>query len=127
MTEYLVRWKFGPNSLLNHLSTETLWYQQFHSTKKSAVDHYTSLLLNSSPSMAMTAEIFQITQLIPGQEEPKEPMSVEELLETVPPKKDNTKRNNKIVKMHTDGYTNTEIAKAVGVSYSTVYGVLRKL
>lgn len=63
MAEHLVRWKYGRNSLLNHLDEDTSWFQQFHPDKEKAVNHYVSLLRTATPSMAMTVEIFRLTKL----------------------------------------------------------------
>lgn len=60
--QYLVRWKFGPNSLLNHLDRETPWYQEFHPDKDSAVDHYIKLLPDKD-HYDMTIEIFKLVTL----------------------------------------------------------------
>jgi len=119
VSDYLVRWKFGPNSLLNHSDVETWWYQQFHSTKEKAVEHYTSLLFHSSPSMSLTVEIFQLVQLVPGQPEP------EDIPGGVPEEPIEESRNDRIVRLYNDGKTRREIATEMGLSYQTVYAITR--
>jgi hypothetical protein len=64
MSEHLVRWKFGPNSLLNHKDVETPWYEQFYPNKNDAVIQYVSLL-RAAEGMSMTVEIFRLTKLKP--------------------------------------------------------------
>jgi hypothetical protein len=126
MSQYLVRWKFGPNSLLNNLNVETTWFQQFHSSKKVAVDHYTSLLFGASPSMAMTAEIFQLVQLIPGKPEPKDVEVVEDKeARSKRIMKEKEARKKQILKMIDQGYTRKEIADKLGIKYHAVYALTR--
>lgn len=132
MFEYLVRWKFGPNSLLNAKDEETQWYYQFHSTKDEGVNHYTTLLLYSVPVMKITVEIFKMTQLVPGEPEPEEEKypRPEKFLTQVGT--DNRvdvtylERNNRIMEMHVSGYSTREIATQMDLSYQAVYGVIRK-
>jgi hypothetical protein len=97
MSEYLVRWKFGPNSLLNKLDHETHWYQQFHSNKEDAVSHYTSQLSAGTWVDAMTVEIFQLVQLVPGQPEPED--VIDKVLKQIPPKKDRLALSNNMQKL----------------------------
>lgn len=138
--EYLVRWKFGPHSLTNHRDVETSWYQQIHPDKKTAVDHYASLLYHSSPSMAMTTEIFQLVQLVPGEPEVPE-IVLEEPTVVIVEQSDTDKnkhhprfeyngfedRNKQIMKLHKKGHTRREIATEMDLSYQTVYSVVRRL
>lgn len=134
MSEYLVRWKFGPHSLTNHRDVETSWYQFIHPNKKEAVDHYSSLLFHSSPSMAMMVEIFQLVQLVPGEPEVPEivPAEPEPSANSNPhePHSGNNgfeDRNNKIMKMYNKGSTRREIADKFGLSYQTVYSITRRM
>lgn len=123
MSEYLVRWKFAANSLINHRDVETEWYMQFHPTKKSAVEHYVNYLRNSPPAYEMTIEIFQLVKLVPGQPEP------EDVVEKHPSNTnhDLDARNKKIIALHEKGSTNREIATKLDISYQTVYSVIRRL
>ncbi|MET0785770.1 MAG: helix-turn-helix domain-containing protein [Paenisporosarcina sp.] len=118
MSEYLVRWKFGPNSLLNHRDVETGWFQEWHPDKESAVIHYTSILMNRPRSEACTVEIFQMVKLIPGQPEPEDIQEILGETET---------RNKRIMEMREQGYQYREIATATGLSYQTVYSIVRRL
>ena len=130
MSLYLVRWKFGPNSLLNHSNVATFWYYHFHSTKERAMAQYTSWLLNSTPAMAITVEIFELVQMIPGQEETKEfPMTIDELLETLPenPATVREARNTRIMKLFRDGYSRREIADEMDLTYQTVWATVNRL
>lgn len=122
MSEYLVRWKFGADSLLNSSGVDTEWYQQFHANKHFAVKHYSDLLYHSSPSMKLTVEIFVLEQLIPGQPEPKD---VVEEIEKVVEEPVEESRNDKIRRLYNKGLgmTRREIATEMGLSYQTVYGV----
>lgn len=123
MSEYLVRWKFGPNSLLNETDVDTWWYQQFHPDKEAGVKHYTTLLLYSVPVMKVTVEIFELVQLVPGEEEPKD--IVDHIVESPAP--DIKERNQRILEMSKEGYTQKEIASAVGLHYTTVYTIIKKM
>lgn len=122
--QYLVRWKFGPNSLLNHMDHDTHWYQQFHPGKEGALKHYTSLLDNTMPSAKITAELFQLVQLVPGEPEPEDVVETkpEVVVETI------DDRNKRIMKMYNSGkYTRREIATEIGLGYQTVYSIIRRL
>ena len=71
MSEYLVRWKYAANSLVNRNDVETNWYEQFHLEKRNAVNQYVSLLNcnNETPSFKMTVEIFRLTKVTHDQPE----------------------------------------------------------
>jgi hypothetical protein len=126
MSEYLVRWKFGPNSLLNNLNVETTWFQQFHQNKQKAVSHYTSLLFGASPAMAMTTEIFQLVQLVPGKPEPKDVEVVEDKeVRSKRIMKEKEVRKKQALKMIEQGYTRSEIADKLGIKYHAVYAITR--
>ena len=121
MSEYLVRWKFGPNSLLNNLDVETNWYQAFYPNKEKAVDQYISWMHNNSPHMAMTVEIFELVKLVPGQPEPEEESEPDQnTYETY------RARNAQIMELFRQGHSRREIADRFGLSYQAVYGVTRK-
>ena len=129
MSEYLVRWKFGPNSLLNPTNLYTEWYQQFHKDMGAAMAHHASLEYNNSAAFAMTIEVFELTRIIP--EEGQElPMTVDELVESIPEKSDYQmsleERNAKIMEMYNEDVTRHDIANELGISYQTVYAVTRK-
>lgn len=125
MSGYLVRWKFGPNSLLNPSDKETHWYQHIYQTKDEALGYYISQLRNVSPSMAYTIEIFELVQLIPGKDESKLSPVLEKVVKQIPPKKRPPveMRNKRIKDMWASGKTRREIATHMGISYQTVYSV----
>lgn len=116
MSLYLVRWKFGPNSLLNRSSEETSWYQQIHPNKKEALDHYISLLQNHTPSADCKAEIYEMVQLVPGAPEPEE-----EIIDEA------GRRNIRIMEMYEAGYSRREIAERVNLAYATVCAIIKKI
>lgn len=130
MPEYLVRWKFGPNSLLNPTNLYTEWYQQFHKDMGAAMAHHASLEYNNSAAFAMTVEVFELTRIISDETNDERPMTVDELVDAIPEKSDYQmsldERNTKIVEMYDRGHTRSYIANKLGISYQTVYGVTRK-
>lgn len=136
MSEYLVRWKFGPNSLLNHMPVETHWYKQFHPNKKAAIDHYVSLLQNHTPSSACTAEIFQLIQLTPGDTDPEpEPKTESKPISTKKPTGEEIAarreelieaRNKRIMRKFKSGTSRRDLATQFELSYQQVYAITKK-
>jgi DNA-directed RNA polymerase specialized sigma24 family protein len=130
MTDYLVRWKFRPG-ILNKSDVDTSWYNQFHTTKERALNHYFSYLQGSPPVYELVIEMYELVQIDPNEKEPEETveeieaMTVEELVESMP-EDSLEKRNAKMVQMYLADYTYREIATAMDLSYQTVYGVIRK-
>jgi Helix-turn-helix domain len=141
MSEYLVRWKFGPNSLLNPLDVETAWYYQFHVDKIDAVNHFTELLFHASPAMKVTAEIFELVNLMKDESEVVD-HNITELYDkglvdvsfvVLPDSSDEPEiveetRDERIVRLYNNGKgkTRREIATEMGLSYQTIYAVTRK-
>lgn len=125
MSEFYVKWRFAPKSLFNDRDEWTSWYWGFYPDKESAVEKYAGLLANADWIRGLEVKIFELVELVPGQEEKDEdPPAVKEFLD----QQDLLfmSRNERIMKLFNEGSTRREIATLLGLSYQTVYAVTRK-
>lgn len=128
MPEFLVRWKFAANSLINTLDHDSHWYQQFHNDREDAEKHYFSLLKESA-RYSMTVKIYRLSELVSSEENSNELIVKKRSrasIRSYASKREREQRLERIKEMHEAGYSKSEIAATFGITSEYVRQIMHK-